>query len=95
MSAYWKSVILLLLAAAIPAAGCKDDDGGYGLDDGLGTDDVAPSLCDSYPAADNAFSVGSVVRNYDLWDMEDEELRLCDLAKGNAKLIFLAITDES
>ena len=84
------------LVAILGIVGCDDGGGGgFGLDDGTGPDGETPSMCDDYPVESNAFSVGSVPRNYTLFDKQDREHQLCDYAVGNAKLLFLAITDET
>jgi hypothetical protein len=69
--------------------------GGGGLDDGLGDTDVVESMCDTYPTADNNFAVGSVIRNYELFDREDDDAEICEFAKPSATLLFLALTAES
>ncbi len=84
-----------LSAVLIFSIGACDDGGGNGLDDGLGPEGQAPSMCDSYPAADNTFNMNSVIRNYEFYDMGDDDKKVCEFAKAGKKLMFLAITAES
>lgn len=88
-------IAIAFLFGALCLGGCDDGGGSYGLDDGTGPEDGTVSLCDSYPTPTNAFSLGAVPRNYEFWDMNDDEHQLCEFVTGNAKLMLLAITDET
>ena len=101
---------LLLPALCAIAAGCLSDLVDYwspldGIDSGVGVvhgdadsdgdSDSDGDMCADYPTADNNFAVGSVVRNYTLFDKTDTEHQLCEFGGGSNTLLFLAITATS
>ncbi|MBN2565138.1 MAG: hypothetical protein JXB46_05460, partial [Candidatus Eisenbacteria bacterium] len=57
--------------------------------------DADGDLCENYPAANNNFAVGSVVRNYQLWDKADAAHQMCEYGGGQEQLLFLALTATS
>jgi hypothetical protein len=73
--------------------GDSDTDSDTDADTDTDTDtDADGDLCDDYPAADNSFAVGDVIRNYTLWDRDDMEHQMCEYGGGDHTLLFLAIT---
>ena len=48
-------------------------------------------MCNNYPSADNNFNVGSVIRNYHLWDGDDNEMDICEFADAGGRYLFLTI----
>lgn len=79
-------------------AGCDPDpfpNGSDGLDDGISNEAPTETMCSAYPTAANNFDVGSIIRNYGLFDMEDDDAEICEFSKPSATLLFLALTAES
>jgi hypothetical protein len=103
-----RSLICLLFAlfatgTGLPACdgGGRDagPDGGPDADTDTDTDtdsdtdsDSDGDLCESYPEADNAFQAGDVVRNYTLIDTDESQVQICELADGEAQLLFISIS---
>ena len=77
------------LVAVLALAGC-DGSGAGGSPDA--STDTGTDMCADYPEPDNGFGLGDVVRNYTLWDADDQELQLCALAGGDHTLLFLSIS---
>ena len=92
-------MIITVMGCCLALVGCDADPfpggGGGGLDDGIQEGDETLTMCDDYPDADNNFAVGSIVRNYEFYDMEDDDLQICEFSKASATLLFMAVTAES
>ena len=50
-----------------------------------------PSPDYAYPLADNTFYPGDVIRNYHLYDKEDDEHYICEFADGTNQLMLFLI----
>ncbi|MCP4674647.1 MAG: hypothetical protein GY854_03865 [Deltaproteobacteria bacterium] len=60
----------------------------------LWTSIVDGTMCDNYPAnPDNNFAVGSVIRNYELWNAQNRNFEMCTYAdRGSQDLLLLHIS---
>jgi hypothetical protein len=65
-----------------------------GLEGGQSAEDQEPTLCEAYPESNNTIALGEVLPNYVLYDMDDNEVDLCELV-DDEKLLFLALTATS
>ena len=65
--------------------------------DNLNTDSepALTDLCDNYPASNNNFKVGSVIRNYTMYDKSDTLVKMCELGGGNHYKLMLFVVSAS
>ena len=96
---YWKVTACVLMCAvwAVALIACDNGTNPFSAGElaaGEGVEDPEPTLCEAYPETNNTIALGEVLPNYVLYDMDDDEVDLCELVVDE-KLLFLAITATS
>ena len=96
---YWKFTVSVLVCAvwAVALIACENGTNPFStseLEGNQPADGQEPTLCETYPESNNTIALGEILPNYALFDMDDDEVDLCELVDSE-KLLFLAITATS
>ncbi len=101
---YWVIVAMIVGVFGLMSACGNDDDSGStdssdtdtdsDSDDDTGSDTTGLNVCDYYPEADNNFDEGSIIRNYQFYDKEDNVIEVCEWADWNNQLLLIKLNTD-